>query len=705
MGDRWMIWEKLTDIFKRKKPLLEAAGRAPAPAESGLMRPEDMALRLETVMRGSEADFLKLGDQLQRLYTEGDAIAREAARAAAMIGSAEGDGTFRSRVDRLTRLSLDSLLAYESEVKAHLEMFAAGMNELDRLCGVCPVIEKAGMSLRVIGLNIAVECTRSPETREMFGSFVDEIRALAVNITEISGNIYQDSHAMRTREMAAHKRLSEALERFNQLRDQGEKLVDEAVSDIRNVMAATMGILNAGADRGRRISAAVGDVVMAVQFHDIARQRGEHISEALRDLGKQPQSSQGGAQSGPEDLGALHPFYGVGQLQAAQLKGIIDEIGGARMTCVRAFEGLSSLVSDLRSDIAVFSSGDPGELALDARIQSLRNGLVRLGDLLGEGTGLERQIMDLSREISETAAHLTGHIGRVSQISHELHLKALNAIIKSARVGSEGRSLEVLAQEVSRLSRQSHSFVSDVVAILKGLTQIEADTRSRADQTATGTQMDAAGIRSEMEKISQIYQTFKADMAALCSRAHVLESEIHAARSGVDFMMELGAGLSGVLDAITEMLNRMGLASLTEGSPDGETWDKMAGRYTMESERILHHQAMGTSAAAIAADMDGGDDDGNCVLFDADEPAQAEPGDNPPDEAGAAGSFSEELATEDGVDLWGDPPADAPSETAQDDSQGCSPLEETDSPDPEAAPEAGRKPDGGGDLGDNVELF
>ena len=66
--------------------------------------------------------------------------------------------------------------------------------KLQSLNGICEVIEKIARYLRVVGLNIGIESSRSAESSEKFGVVVEEIRSF---VEKVRGSCGRNSYGFR----------------------------------------------------------------------------------------------------------------------------------------------------------------------------------------------------------------------------------------------------------------------------------------------------------------------------------------------------------------------------------------------------------------------------------------------------------------------------------------------------------------------------
>lgn len=98
---------------------------------------------------------------------------------------------------------------------------------------------------------------------------------------------------------------------------------------------------------------------------------------------------------------------------------------------------------------------------------------------------MSREILTLSREVSEIA---TKKIGEIQRVTATTRILALNALIEATRAGNAGKGFAVVADEVKTISEEIEDIANDL--------NQQMSTRTRAlDQLWTKTMADVRGTR------------------------------------------------------------------------------------------------------------------------------------------------------------------------------------------------------------------
>ncbi len=552
----------------------------------------DIADSLEAIIKNAEPRFLKIGQELESLYFDANELAQLTASAANSVGG-ESDENLLNIVGKLARQSLEELQSCRSGISESLNNIDEGAGHLDNLCNICSVIEKTGIFLHVVGLNMGVESSRSREASEMFEVLVHEVKQLAQRVLDISRNIYDDSRSARVRQLSAQSGILKGLDELSRLNEVAEKTVQNTVEEIRNIMQLSLKALEKTSIHSQEISRQVSEIVVAIQFHDITRQQIEHIVFALRDwagiLSKQKNthfSIKSGFQTGKtKTLGSAHTIL---SLQAIQLNQVISEIIAAYQKGVQAFEKLGRQVGELVADVSVLSSGENGkqENRIELRIEALKSSLQHLRTLQEQGHNLKSRIGETAEQVSETASNLSHHISQVQGISLDLHLKALNAVVKSERLKGEGRTFEILAQKVSELSKQSNEFVADVVKILESIIDL-----AKGLQIGSYSEMCQFDMIEWNSEISHAYDRFIGDSSKALQDSGSLQEAIFQTKSDLFFLHDLADELTLHLGELEKGVRVLEPWVSKGGSHLAKTeFKQIAGRYTMKRERDIHGQ-------------------------------------------------------------------------------------------------------------------
>ena len=437
------------------------------------------------------------------------------------------------------------------------------------------------MFLNVITLNIAVESRRSKESSEMFEVFVQEIGRLAGRIKVVSTVLSDDAQKEKKSQEAYLKILKPKLEDLSRLTDDSEKTVTASAKIIQELIEGSLQSLEKAGSHAAAISEKISEIVMAIQFHDIIRQKLEHVMAALDEiLPKDKKETR-------ETMAAAFPVLRV---QKAQVLGVVSEIRAAHETIMGAFHTLdkeAQALAQCLSNAVVEKDKTSGTDLFSETINSMK----KLTSLLVDAGNLGQQMEEAVATASDSIKKLNRHIHVVEEISLDLHRKALNAVIKSAALGKIGLVLEVLAQEVTKTSHALNEFTVTVTRIIQAV----SDTNDTSKEKTSSFDQPHALLNSAIQDISKEYDLFRENSAAACIPAENFTQLLTWAKTHLSFMPEFAETLENQCAKIDEILSGMPELDMTSPEKLPE-----ATIYTMESERLIHSDVMGGDPTMIS---------------------------------------------------------------------------------------------------------
>jgi hypothetical protein len=226
---------------------------------------------------------------------------------------------------------------------------------------------------------------------------------------------------------------------------------------------------------------------------------------------------------------------------------------------------------------------------------------------------------------ADVARRFSRHLQELEKIGADTHLKAINAIIKSDHLGSEGRTLEVLSQEMSAISRETDHFVLSMKRRLDQVADFaETFQGPSEDETAGGggeirIAKDGQGGEGEGWLISRNIEALSNDHCRLKEQVNGATTDADRLIYGIQNALDELVFLPELADEMTRHLDRLEIASATfqqvgnGNRADSSGARQLTGAYTMQRERDIHEsivagQACGpeTSAAGPSEDADPG---------------------------------------------------------------------------------------------------
>lgn len=358
-------------------------------------------------------------------------------------------------------------------------------------------------------------------------------------------------------------------------------------------------------ERSAEIANAVRTAIMSLQSGDSTRQRLEHVHQGVELTVVPPAASD-------EEAAAFRLV--MYRLQAGQLRDALvffeRDVG--------AIDGsLERLVADARDLVAL------GRVTYGQDMQG-HDGSDR-SFLHTFGERLSRAAIVIGR-CAEARASVSGIIGSMRDLIGELHvtisdlngvitdvvLIGINAGLRAGRLGAEGRSLVVIAQELKASAGQIAGDAKGLLPVFENLQTLSRRLDVAADGTGHDVNDDVAAIRAALDDGGA---RMVALLETLGQVGQAFEGELAGARH--DFARVIGT--RGGLVSATEALDALEEAAWDEGLDEEAGLDivdeVMLPRYTMAREREVHVAVLGAREANLTATSGRGADELEDLLF------------------------------------------------------------------------------------------
>jgi hypothetical protein len=317
------------------------------------------------------------------------------------------------------------------------------------------------------------------------------------------------------------------------------------------------------AETSRHISEVVGDAILGLQAGDSTRQRLEHVVEGLEAVGA--------------DMDEQTAFA-TAALQAAQLAHGLDDFDAAVRGAVSSLAALGTqaeqIVSVGRSRVRTGENG----VSLH---EALRTNLSSAGQLIRECEGARSSVDGAMAGLAGTLGAFRDRLGALTTITASITSDGLNAAIKSARLGQEGRALAVISED---LRHYAERIVDDTTVLIAVFDEVLASSET-LDKARSG--QDSGRMAQADAEIAALLETLAANEAVLTGALALFAdagSRLagHHAAAERSFT-ELDRAMQPARDAIPalEALGRKARAGSVPALPAGR-------RYSMESERRIH---------------------------------------------------------------------------------------------------------------------
>jgi methyl-accepting chemotaxis protein len=510
----------------------------------------------------AEKFFVPVGERLADLHSRSREIARQTTQIAELLSQ-----------DERSLAVLGEVLNAGDGGGQHGEVLAAvqGIQQnAVAVQGAIATVVRLVNTFDVLGIMTRIESSRFEAEGASFGGLAQAVSALSQQIREKIGTTAESAAVLlqTSRQAAAEVRHVEQTrqENLGPLTRQ-TSLGLAKTRDHRNRVSHASKLLAARFDG---VSSAVGDIVTALQFHDIVRQQIEHVLEALQVLDSPGHSA---------NLGETV------RLQAAQLE-------NSRATFQRSVEQIRNALGQIESNIGevaveagrLVGSPDGGDVSFFAGVEA---DLASILGILGRNAEADRHLAEVAGSVHQRVSEMSGTIAGVHVIGIEMQRIALNATIQAAHLGPAGAALEIVAQAIQGLARDSEAASGTIEDHLRN-----TGTAVRVLQQATG----------GSNRSNEVFALLRKNAAALKSvQGEANEGYIRASDSIAGMKQQIGETITmfgstdGCLETLgraNEMLRGLSIDAQRTGS---QGVGSVAATYTMQSERAVHQSLYDTA--------------------------------------------------------------------------------------------------------------
>ncbi|MEA1672028.1 chemotaxis protein [Nitrospirillum sp. BR 11163] len=353
--------------------------------------------------------------------------------------------------------------------------------------GVGMLATNAKIAAAVIGDTSAEFMNFATEIRRTLGLAQSSLDQFAAELAGVGRHLQAaatDQSALDARQATAIRTVPERLAHsIGTVVDRGQR---------GSAIAATVG------QRSKDIARRIGEAVMALQVGDITRQRMEHVDYALSLVAEMPgQSSPSWTDTagGPTFDGAAAAARFCCRLQAAQLDDTADELAqeiGQILTSLHELARDACEILGLGRD-AFGASGN----AQGTFVGELEGEVGEVDTLLNGYGAARRQADEVAASVSEATTRLASQIGTMRALEADIRIMGLNTSLRCGRLGTVGRPLSIIAQE---LRVYANEIAVEANGVMSELDQVAAIAASLSGQARAAAAADAATMANVMTR-------------------------------------------------------------------------------------------------------------------------------------------------------------------------------------------------------------
>lgn len=468
-----------------------------------------------------------------------------------------------------------------------------GGSDLGRIAAVAEVVAKPLTTLGalmsevdMLGVNAKIEAAHIDRTTSEFTVFTHEIARLAARgramLERLLGGLadlraaaataiahHDDFRATHMREFeAVASRLETSTQALKMRQAKGAGALDRLPGEVA-------GVANE-----------IASLVFALQGSDITRQRLEHVEAALLDLAATVTKQDHAAEMEREQV---HLFAdAVCELESCHLDDMKQEFAGKLAGIDRSLASLRRVAVQLGSEAeTVYASDDRRHDFL----ADIGNDLAAVGAMLDRYADAMDNTDRSLKTVVDAANAMAESMEAISKIDTDMNLLGLNASIRCGNLGSKGRSLNVVAQELRAYARRTQGLANGIAGSIDEVHAVVEHLSGSARRADSGRLREVGTeIREARERLAGLGRETALVLAAIAEPRREVGRELDEAHRllgsvGVfqRTIAEVVRDLQTVRAEVKPALSGPQLAAARK-----ELLSFLSSRYTMASERELH---------------------------------------------------------------------------------------------------------------------
>ncbi len=548
--------------------------------------------QLEVLITSTEDEFLRLGEQLQVFCKRADGMSDLASSVAQQMSGDEIQIAVRRFQD-----VFDNIKQQDRKSEQDMQGLSGVLDMLDRLDGPLMGFDEIVKVLNVLAVYTQIENARITSSDTGFDTLAEEIRKLAVEIKSKAEEIINRTTSLRPM-------ITKTIEKI-------QKLKNIQRSQARTTLENTTESLTALSEQHRLSSHAakniaeqydavyehVREIVVSTQFHDITRQRFEHVKASLEDVDGQIQELSVARlrRSAGDRAGVIGNAGEICRLESMQLN-------DARDIMVDAVERIIVNLQDLRSTITsmckeIHTIAGNAELEGDSFFTHMRDRISVLTRALSDDAKTRKEVSSAMELVAVNVREMSEFVREIELTGRRIERIALNAQVRAAHIGDEGAALGELSEAIQGLSSDTRektaSITENFTSIVAAAERLFENSGSQDDSKVSSEEQMIDELNSLLHNLNALKEQIRSELDNIDNEGRTFATDIERTADSI----QVHDTVSRAVETMTETLDRVvsecaHFAPPTDddSSPKKELVEALKDRYTMEREREVHDE-------------------------------------------------------------------------------------------------------------------
>jgi len=577
---------------------------------------EHLKATLHNVLSDREDDFLQLGANLMDFSNRSTSLSQGVSELALLASGEE----IKNRVEDLHAfLGIINSHCKDMKEATTVKGLADVAQNISELKEIFQDFARVIKSLRMLGISTRIESARLGDHGRAFTSLADDVDKLVARIEASSVEIVSKSDQLIATTLKVQDSAQNLVGSQNRRLERVTTSLSENITDLSGIIDTSEHVSQNLITHSGTISANTSQAVTSLQCHDMVRQQVEHVEESIHDALLFIRSGADNGDSNYSEQEILTFVSSIATLQASQLDHAGTQFNQAITEFQRQLQNIADVIDAFILEIMTLRSTDRDDQG--SVLQAIKTSMSQVIENVNAFmTGIHEQ-QTLIAPVASTVADMDSSARQVQDLGDEIELISLNASIKSACVGDQGRAMGVLAHEIQRLSMQTKNHTGKVLVILSDLARTSATLHTSSNQQERLEDLKTSSSQQEtsLSQLVGLNTQMTRQFDTIFSQGQEIREDIQNLAQGLNLHEIICSRLSDTREKLLQLAEQS--AGELTGPPASlpQEFDELLHRYTMESERLVHQTTFQKTGVANGAPADLSPSDGGIDLFDDDD--------------------------------------------------------------------------------------
>lgn len=562
------------------------------------------AAELGKLASGTEGEFLSIGERLQNFYLQ----ARDLSEKSSAVASRMGGDDMVLAGEKLHRI-FDQVKNLDTKSSKGSEILGTILNEFEEMITQIDGFTQIVRNLRVICSFIKIENARIGYKDSGFETLSEDIGKLALNIESKAENLIGQSRHLSS---FVRKNFETILNFDSRQRDQARVILDataknlDSLQEERDLSLITLRDISTQWDQ---ITRNIGEIVSSMQFHDITRQRIEHVRDHLKEATDELRREDsrkstfrslfslialfhknGGSEHG-ERFRHVTKSVQTWEVGRAQLDHAGHEVLSAIGRIMENLHHIACRVSEMSEKTRTLAgTTDDSENSFLARLE---DSFSILNTSVSEYVRINGELSEAVQQVAGAVGSLSAFMNDIQKIGIEMKMIALNACVHAAHIGSQGMGLSVLAEAISGLavdtSQHTDLIIEKLKAILLSADGLSMDVALETAEHESGEETVTHNLTEVTGSLRLVDEEIKPLLANIYKAGQTLSEEVEQTIAGIGVHNQIREGIRRINERMDDVVaNMQWMLPVTEHIDKKEYLEDLTAKYTMEREREIH---------------------------------------------------------------------------------------------------------------------